>query len=192
MTRRSMLVPAIFVGALGALATVSAGDPVIEDFESAPGVPGFDPHFNHFFHAVGDATQQAGHWSLIPFGSGFSLGMAPATDEVTFNLECSVIAEDASVTIRDGCGIGCTTVEFVGTDGSFTFANTLVGSEETFDTTGLGLGTIERIRLTSFEGFFIQIVLDVVEDPCRADLDRDGMIGFDDLLEVLAAWGMCP
>lgn len=29
------------------------------------------------------------------------------------------------------------------------------------------------------------------EPPCRWDLDADGVVGFDDLIQVLAAWGPC-
>jgi hypothetical protein len=32
---------------------------------------------------------------------------------------------------------------------------------------------------------------DVVRQPCPADLDGDGIVGFTDLLEVLAKWGPC-
>ena len=54
--------------------------------------------------------------------------------------------------------------------------------------------------LAGDETSFVEAGLDAVKviagftcvDPCREDLDGSGEVGFDDLLQLLAAWGPCP
>ena len=50
--------------------------------------------------------------------------------------------------------------------------------ERVVDTSGFGFGNVD---LGAFEW-----------QPCRADLDGSGAVGFADLGELLASWGMCP
>ena len=137
---------------------------------------GFEPGFNHVL---------SGFWELAG-----TLWLYPGTDTVTFDLGPDESVPYARVTFTDYCGLGCTTVEFIGTEGAALFSNTSVGTEEIVDTVGLGLGEIVLIMLQSSEGRFDEILINIqTGSDCPADFDDDGDIGFPDLLSVLSAWG---
>lgn len=158
-----------------AAGTVCGGEIINEDFEGAA----FDPAFNHSI---------AGSWGFGSEGGGTVLWLYPATDTITFNLLPGEVVEWAQVTFTDYCSVGCTWVEFNGTEGSALIANSSVGGTETHDTAGLGLGTLTSIELHSSEGWFDNVMIEIA-DECSADLDGDGDVGFGDLLLVLGAWG---
>lgn len=143
----------------------AVADILIEDFEDPGGGGAFDPAFNHVLHDVGDPNSP-GFWEL----DGEVLWLYPATDEVTFNLGPGEYVDWAEVTLADFCGVGCTSVEFIGTAGSMLFENVSVSAEETYNTTGLGLGEITGVVLTSYEGRFDNLTINVVPEPATAVL----------------------
>ena len=64
------------------------------------------------------------------------------------------------------------------------------------DLTPLGLAAVTHVRISVPADAPTAIELDAVMDvaPLRpaADVDGDGLVGFGDVLAVLAAWGTCP
>jgi len=127
----------------------------LEDFEDGGG-GGFDPVFNHAFFTLDPPN--APLWEL----SGGTLLLAPARDEVTFNLAGGQYVDWAVVTLIDRRGSGCTSVKFIGTLDSATFSNTSVGTPETYDTTDLNLGQIYEVHLSSNEATFDNLGISVV------------------------------
>lgn len=103
-------------------------------------------------------------------------GLAPAEDDVTFNLAPGEYVDWAGVTLLDYCGTGCTQFEVVGTEGSMTFQNTTVGEQETYDTTGLDLGEIVTVHLRSYEGLFNDLMINVVPEPATLELLMIGVL----------------
>lgn len=163
------------------------GEIIVEDFDSN-GSGGFDPAFNHWLYFPGEPGEP-GYWEIGFYGGSYVLWLYPATDEITFNLDEGDYADWGCVTLADWCGIGCTTAEFIGTLDSVTFSNEYIGELEYFDTTGLELGEIVMVRLTSYEGFFDDLSLNVVP-RCPADLNGDGVVNTSDLLILLGCWGL--
>jgi hypothetical protein len=135
----------------------------LEDFEQGGG-GGFDPMFNHAFFTLYPPGPP--WWEL----SGGVLWLAPARDEVTFNLAGGQYVDWAVITLIDWCGSGCTSVEFIGTLDSVTFSNTSVSTPETYDTTGQNLGEIYEIHLTSNEATFDNLGISVVPEPSTVAL----------------------
>jgi hypothetical protein len=144
----------------------------VEDFEDG-GVGGFDPAFNHEF--VSMSPPDPPQWEIVDWGGTGDFELAiygGTTDEVTFKLGPGEYVDWASATLVDyDPGGSITGVEFVGTMGSATFPATGVGVEETYDTTGQGLGEIQMIRLTSYEGSFDDLTINVMQRPEIASLD---------------------
>lgn len=132
----------------------------IEDFEN-----GFDLRFNH---------QLTGFDSFETFSfvsPTHSLGLQPGTDSITFDLGSDELISYASVWFMNNCGVSCTTVEFIGTLGSQSFGSTIGFPEWEFvDTTGLELGHIAEIRLSSDQSIFDDISVNVVPEPGTAFL----------------------
>ena len=148
-----------FVAALLNLAgTLALGSTIEEDFE-ANGNGGFDPRFNHQLNLdhepfFGELSPDD-HW----------LSLAPGMDVVTFNLEPGQYVVWASATLLDYCGLACTSVEYLGTNGSVLFANTKIGEEQVFDTTALDLGIIHTAILRGNESFFDDLIIEVAPEP---------------------------
>ena len=59
------------------------------------------------------------------------------------------------------------------------------GTETFFWTLNLGMDEAVHEAATEW------VEANRVAEPCRADVDGDGAVGFGDLLEVLSAWGAC-
>jgi hypothetical protein len=161
--------------AVVALSNAAHSIPLIwkEDFtDPITGDAAFDPNFNHNLYEI---TPNSFFWDLDVFSGANALILAPAGDAVTFNTAPGTFVDFAEVTFIDFCGVGCTTVEFLGTMGSFLYANQTVGMAETISTVGLGLGEITQINLESFEGVFTNILVQVVPAPSVAALAALGL-----------------
>jgi len=170
MARTSVVVMALAVGL--AVCIPVCGQTIVEDFEDG-GVGGFDPAFNHEFISM--SPPDPAQWEIIDFGStgDFELGIyGGTTDEVTFKLGPGEYVDWASATLVDyDPGGSITGVEFVGTMGSVTFPAVGVSVEETYDTTGQGLGEIQMIRVKSYEGAFDNLTINVMQRPEMPSLD---------------------
>jgi hypothetical protein len=161
------LVGAALVFAAAAFASGSAqAETIVEDF-GRPSEPGFDGFFLHSLinpppaNAFWEFTDQQ---SLASPGN-YELFLAPATDNIRFATSPSQFVDFAAVTVTDYCGLGCTSVTFVGAAGTKEFKNSAVGVSQIFDTIGLNLGAINQIVLTSAEGAFDNLTVNVVPEP---------------------------
>lgn len=174
------------LGAACVLATLFPGliraETIVEDF-TQNGAPGFDPRF---VHSV-ESTLLASFWEITDQQSKATPGnhelfLAPATDEVTYRLTGGQFIDFASVVLTDYAGMGGTTVTFTGTKGanprtSITFSNTAVSTPTLFSTQGQ-LDRVESITLTSFEGTFDNLTVNVIPEPSAALLAILAGLGF--------------
>jgi hypothetical protein len=180
-------IPTMVAAVFAMISAPAYGELIVEDFESNGG-GGFDPAFNHLLYYPGDPGEP-GYWDIDFYWGSYVLWLYPATDEITFNLAEGEYAAWGSVMLGDFCGVGCTTAEFIGTLDSVTFSNEFIGEPEYYDTTGLELGEIIIVRLTSYEGLFDDLTVEVLP-ACPADLNGDGTVNTSDLLILLGCWGL--
>ena len=70
----------------------------------------------------------------------------------------------------------------------FTLNSTVLASD-VLDAYGLQAGDTTR-EVTSDH---LPLVIDIRDQAyCRADVDADGVVGVNDILEIIANWGTCP
>jgi len=135
----------------------------VENFEddSNPTEPGFASSiFNHNILPVDG-------WGLLddvgpPFPSGYALYLWPAIDEITFDLGPGEYVDYAAIDFQDWGG--ATTFDVIGTLDSFS-VQTSSSAWQTVDTTGQNLGQITMVRLSSYEGGFDNLTINVVPEP---------------------------
>ncbi len=135
----------------------------VEDFEddSNPSQPGLASSiFNHNLLPVDG-------WGLLddvgpPYPTGYALYLWPAIDEITFDLGPGEYVDYAAIDFQDW--LGATTFEVIGTLGSFSVESSSM-AWQTVDTTGQNLGQIMMVRLTSNEGGFDNLTINVVPEP---------------------------
>ncbi len=142
----------------------------VEDFEYPK--PASNTFTNGVFqhNIVPHAGMQPGseHWDISDAGpppSGNALDLWPAVDEVTFNLAAGEYVDYAAVDAIDWGGN--TTFEVIGTLGTYSVPFTYNGMNHwtTVDTTGQNLGEITMIKLSSYEGAFDNLTINVVPEP---------------------------
>jgi len=133
-----------------------------EDFEN-DGQPGFDSMFNHEFSAEPgkEPNWRIGEW---PEGD-FFLGLAGATDTITFNLPSSAAATYGAVYLSSGNPVNSyTSVRFVGSEGWWETGPDDYGS--TFvKITASQIGAIGQIQLHSSQGIFRGVIIGVIPEP---------------------------
>jgi len=155
------------------LVTPAFGRLIVEDFDEGAG-GGFDAAFNHaFFPHPGMYSW----WDLTTnhfTHDSYALVLAPAIDEVTFNLNPGEYVDWVGIRMDDGCPGTCTVFEVIGTDDSATFS----ASDDSwgpYDTTGLELGEITMLYLSSHEGAFDDLTINVVPEPATLTLLAVGL-----------------
>ncbi|MEL6384206.1 MAG: hypothetical protein AAFQ89_17480 [Cyanobacteria bacterium J06626_18] len=142
----------------------------IEDFEDG-NQPGFDSMFNHQIEPL--AELDVIYWDITdtPWGNdyteamGYTLGIAPAKNIITFNLQPTQQVGYASVDMVD---YGDGAVRFIGSEGEFTYTQDQFTNEwVTFSTENLDIGWINSIELFAIEAVYDNITIEVVaeEEP---------------------------
>ena len=99
--------------------------------------------------------------------SGNALVLAPATDEVTFDLGLGEYVNYAAIDFADWGG--GTTFEVIGTLDTYSVSISS-GGWGSADTSGQSLGEITMIKLISYEGVFDNLTIDVVPEPATLGL----------------------
>ena len=157
----------------------------MEDGTVAPGTPftflldgpvtrwngaGYEPTTARLLLAFGPSSVVSGDG----FTSGFSFN-ADAAGGFHNHLELTLLG-DGGADPEPGLYLVPMKVAILGTDS---------GTETFFWTLNLGMDEAMHEAATEWVG------ANRVAEPCRADVDGDGAVGFGDLLEVLSAWGAC-
>lgn len=104
-------------------------------------------------------------WDISDFGSppsGNALDLWPAADEVTFNLSLGEYVDYVSIDFIDW--LGDTTFEVFGTLDTYS-VSILPGGWTSADTSGQNLGQITMVKLSSYEGAFDNLTINVVPEP---------------------------
>ena len=132
----------------------------IEDFEDGD-LPQFDPLFNHSFEPLEglDSTfwEISGPWGSLE-DSGYFLGLWPAKDTITFNLQPGQAVYGVSVDIMNFAD--SSSVRFIGSEGEFTYSEEPFTLEWiTFTTENLDIGEIRAIELFSNEALYDNIAI---------------------------------
>ena len=160
----------VFLVVTFSLAVLPAyGRLIIEDFEEGAG-GGFDPAFNHtFVPHPGIVTPWWAFTTSYFAQDSYALVLAPVIDEVTFNLDPGEYVDWAGVRMDDECDGTCTVFAVIGTNDSRTFS----ASDDSwgpYDTTGLDLGEIIMVYLSSYHGAFDDLMIHVVPEPTTLPL----------------------
>lgn len=142
----------------------------LEDFEddSNPGQPGFASSiFNHNLVPVSGYTEP--YWEISDWASppgGNALNLWPAIDEITFSLNPGEYVDYASIEFAN---LGVPAIfEAIGTVGTYSaeaHPSSGYATWEFADTTGANIGKITTINLTSHEGQFDNLTINVVPEP---------------------------
>ena len=113
--------------------------------------------------------QPGSEWWLItndfvnpPPISGNALFLAPAIDEITFDLGVGEYVNYAAIDFVDWGGN--TTFEVIGTLDTYS-VSILPGNWTSADTSGQNLGQITMVKLSSYEGAFDNLTINVVPEP---------------------------
>ena len=143
----------------------------VDDFEyPTPGSNNFITNgiFNHNILPYTGDPLGSEHWEIGDFGpppTGDALDLWPALDEITFNLGPGEYVDYAAIDATDWAG-GNTFFEVIGTD---TYSVPIISASWNdwvfVDTTGQNLGHITMIKLSSREGGFDNLTINVVPEP---------------------------
>lgn len=110
---------------------------------------------------ISDSVAQFAGWAPLEFGPGGAFG----TDLYAIDRTAGILYR---VTANGPCEVGSGFVMGVGGD--------------------LAFGADGSLYIPEFAN---DRILRVTPSACRADVDGDGQVNFDDLLAILAAWGPC-
>lgn len=145
---------------------------ITEDFQvdGNPGVPGFDPLFDHNVDRDEFGRNEGVNSSFTTsrfVSPGHSLFIGSGTDYITFNLDPGEYVDYAEVWLTSFQSNPPAYFHAIGTQGELiievqgTFSSPL----ERVDTAAANLGEIVEIRLTGFEGYFDNLGINVVPEP---------------------------
>lgn len=117
---------------------------------------------------------------------GVSVSVMRTLDDVTYNTTSGTSHSTPLVTAAVACLIQARPAWTVPRLRSFLFGTGSQGSADPLRIRGFGIPDALEAALTDCNG-------DSAPDPCSCpgDVDADGMVTFDDLLDVLVAWGPC-
>jgi len=145
--------------ALAGFAGMSNARVVVEDFDGAD----FNPELTFDF---GTDTDFTGGGDTHDHIDGVLWMYADLATVTVNSLLAGEWIQSVEVTWTDFCGVGCTALELFGDSDNALFDNNLVGSQEIVLGTVDDLGEpITHFTLSSFEGRFEKVVVNIVPSP---------------------------